>query len=42
VAVLTVDSGNEVACALYRSVGFKIQASSMWYEKNVSQDTGAS
>ena len=33
VAQLTVDSENEVADALYRSVGFKICDSSLWYEK---------
>ena len=33
VAELTVDSENEVACALYQSIGFKVQASSFWYEK---------
>jgi mycothiol synthase len=32
-AELTVDSKNTVARALYRSVGFKIRASSLWYEK---------
>lgn len=30
---LTVDSENQEACALYRSVGFKEQTSSLWYEK---------
>ncbi|MFC2056839.1 GNAT family N-acetyltransferase [Chloroflexota bacterium] len=30
---LTVDSENKVACALYRSVGFEVQTSSLWYEK---------
>ena len=33
VAELAVDSRNKVACALYRSVGFKVWASSLWYEK---------
>jgi len=33
VAELTVDSRNQAACALYRSVGFKVRASSLWYEK---------
>jgi mycothiol synthase len=41
VAVLTVDSQNRTACALYQSVGFKLRASSLWYEKAVAQDTGA-
>ncbi len=35
VAELTVDSENETACALYRSVGFEIQTSSLWYEKEI-------
>ena len=30
---LTVDSENNAACALYQSAGFKIWASSLWYEK---------
>lgn len=30
---LTVDSENQAACALYRSVGFKVWTSSLWYEK---------
>lgn len=30
---LTVDSENQAACALYRSVGFKLQASTLWYQK---------
>jgi mycothiol synthase len=33
VAELTVDSENKAACALYRSVGFKVRTSSLWYEK---------
>ena len=33
VAELTVDSENKVACALYKSIGFKVRASSFWYEK---------
>ena len=33
VAELTVDSQNKAACALYRSVGFKVRTSSFWYEK---------
>lgn len=36
VAELTVDSENKAACALYRSVGFKVQTSSLWYEKVIS------
>jgi mycothiol synthase len=32
VAELTVDSQNEVACALYKSIGFQVRASSLWYE----------
>lgn len=35
VAQLTVDSSNKVAYALYRSIGFKVQNSSLWYEKVV-------
>jgi len=30
---LTVDSENKVACALYRSTGFEVWTSSLWYEK---------
>jgi len=30
---LTVDSKNKAACALYRSVGFKLWTSSLWYER---------
>ena len=33
VAELTVDSRNKAACSLYQSVGFKVRASSLWYEK---------
>lgn len=36
VVELTVDSENEVACALYRSVGFQTWTSSLWYEKAIS------
>lgn len=32
-AKLTVDSKNKIAGALYRSVGFEVRASSLWYEK---------
>ncbi len=35
VAEITVDSKNEVACALYRSVGFKLRTNSLWYEKAI-------
>lgn len=35
IADLTVDSENKVARALYRSIGFKVQKSSLWYEKAV-------
>ena len=40
VAELTVDSENKAACALYRSVGFKVRTSSLWYEKVINQATG--
>jgi len=36
VAELTVDSENKVACALYRSVGFEVQTSNLWYEKAIN------
>jgi len=36
VAELTVDSENKVACALYKSIGFKVQTSSFWYEKVIN------
>lgn len=36
VAELTVDSENKAACALYRSIGFKVQTSSFWYEKVIN------
>lgn len=35
-AELTVDSENRVACALYRSLGFRTWENSLWYEKAVS------
>ncbi|MFQ6121878.1 MAG: GNAT family N-acetyltransferase [Dehalococcoidales bacterium] len=35
VVEVTVDSENEVARALYRSVGFKPWTSSLWYEKTI-------
>lgn len=38
---LTVDSENKAACALYESIGFRVGTSSLWYEKVVSQGTGA-
>ncbi|MFC1955045.1 GNAT family N-acetyltransferase [Chloroflexota bacterium] len=40
VAELTVDSENKAACDLYRSVGFKVRTSSLWYEKVIDQATG--
>jgi mycothiol synthase len=40
VARLTVDSENIEACGLYKSVGFELQGSSLWYEKKVNQATG--
>lgn len=36
VVELTVDSENKVACALYKSVGFKLWTSSLWYEKRLN------
>jgi ribosomal protein S18 acetylase RimI-like enzyme len=30
-----VDKENEAACALYRSVGFKLRTRSLWYEKRL-------
>ena len=36
VAELTVDSENKVACALYKSIGFKVRTSSFWYEKVIN------
>ena len=41
IAELTVDSENKVAYALYRSIGFEVRTSSLWYEKVISQATGA-
>ena len=32
---LTVDGDNEVARDLYRSVGFEVRTSSLWYQKNL-------
>ena len=37
---LTVDSENEVADNLYRSLGFTVAGGTLWYEKAVSRDTG--
>ena len=36
VAELTVDSQNKAACTLYRSVGFEVVTSSLWYEKMIN------
>ena len=36
VAELTVDSENKTACALYKSIGFRVQTSSFWYEKVIN------
>jgi len=36
VAELTVDSENKVACTLYKSLGFKVQASTLWYGKTLN------
>jgi len=36
VAELTVDSENEVACALYQSIGFEVRAGTLWYEKAIN------
>jgi mycothiol synthase len=33
--VLTVDNENKVARSLYQSVGFKVQSSSLWYQKDL-------
>jgi len=35
VAELAVDSENKVACKLYRSVGFEVRTTSLWYEKAI-------
>ncbi len=36
VAELTVDSENKAACALYRSVGFEVRTTTLWYEKVIN------
>jgi len=36
IAELTVDSKNQPACNLYRSVGFRVWVSTLWYEKAIS------
>ncbi len=36
VAELTVDSENKAACALHKSIGFKVKTSSSWYEKVIN------
>lgn len=33
---LTVDSENKAACSLYKSIGFELQTSYLWYEKSVN------
>jgi ribosomal protein S18 acetylase RimI-like enzyme len=33
VGELTVDSENRAACALYQSLGFEVEARTLWYEK---------
>ena len=35
VAELTVDSENQAAYTLYRSVGFEVLDSTLWYEKKI-------
>jgi mycothiol synthase len=35
VVVLTVDNENKAARSLYQSVGFKVQSSSLWYQKDL-------
>ena len=41
VAQLTVDSENKAACGLYGSLGFTVEAHTLWYERPVNQDTEA-
>jgi len=36
IAVLFADSENEAACALYKSIGFRVRASSLWYERVIN------
>ena len=36
VAELTVDSDNKAACTLYQSLGFEVQADTLWYEKVIN------
>jgi mycothiol synthase len=36
VAELTVDSENKAAYALYESLGFEVQARTLWYEKLIN------
>ena len=36
VVELTVDSENKAACALYRSIGFDVQANTLWYQKVIN------
>jgi mycothiol synthase len=36
IAELTVDSQNKAACGLYQSIGFEVQANTLWYEKVIS------
>ncbi len=38
IAQVTVDSENREACALYWSLGFQVQANTLWYEKAAIQD----
>ena len=38
---LTMDSENKAAYALYRSFGFRVKKSGLWYERAINQETGA-